>query len=83
METSNRSNYDTEVQIDPLNFIRSGGYRYDSGSINGRSNDGNYWESTPSSTIFAGNLNFYFTTLNPQKYTTAKGYGFALRCLDR
>ena len=83
MTTSNRINFDTEIQMKPTNFIRSGFYNYSSGGINSRNNYGPYWQSNNYSHIYTRALYFLSTLLNPQDTTNYKGYGYSLRYLVR
>ena len=76
------ANADTAVQINPLNFLRSGYYNYDSGSLNYRTSRGYYWSGHYYSITNSHLLDFYSTRLYPQ-VGYDRGYGYSLRCLAR
>ena len=82
MVTSNRANYDTEIQQNPLNFIRSGNYGYSSGDVSNRSIRGIYWLPRIESANSARFLYFYSTHLYAAD-NYDKGSGYSLRCLVR
>ena len=65
-----------------LSFLRSGNYNYDSGALNNRGTNGNYWSLRGNSGTNANNLNFNSTNINPQNGNN-RGNGFAVRCLAR
>ena len=82
MQTSNRTNFDTEIQQKPFNFIRSGRYNYDIGNITFLTNDGYYWQAKTSSAVEVETLLFYATRISVQT-SYPKGRGQPLRCLGR
>ena len=66
----------------PLSIIFSGYYYWVGGYLNNRGSNGNYWSSTPSSTIDARYLNLYSTRVNPQD-SGSKTFGLTVRCVAR
>ena len=59
---------------------RSGNYNWNSGGLNNRGNNGNYWSAASSSDTYSYYLDFYSSYLYP-RYNNSKGYGFAVRCV--
>ena len=82
--TLSGSHLDAIIQNNPTSFVRSGAYRFDSGSLTyyPRTNYGFFWEATPYSATNARYLYFYSTYLTPQNNSN-KGNGISLRCLVR
>ena len=64
----------------PLDFVYTGNYNYNNGSLNNEGSNGNYWSRTANSGTNAYNLNFNSSNVNPQNNLN-RGYGFALRCV--
>ena len=73
---------DSILLSQPLSFLRSGSYSWQSASRNNRGSNGFYWESRILSVSNANSLNFYSSYLNPQSSNT-RGYGFSVRCVSR
>ena len=71
---------DTVTQNIPINLIRNGYYKYDSGSISSRNNYGYYWWLQASSNMLAMHLRLNATALYSQHHSH-KGAGYSLRCL--
>ena len=82
MTTSNRINYDTEVQRIPLDFIRGGYYWHVNGRISDKTDLGRYWGVVSNSSTSAQSFGFGSVLLDPQ-HTNGKGVGLFLRCLVR
>ncbi len=61
-------------------FSRSGNYNWNSGGLNNRGNNGNYWSAASNSDTNSYNLNFNSSNLNPRNNNN-KGNGFAVRCV--
>jgi len=61
-------------------FQRSGNYNWNSGGLNNRGGNGNYWSAASNSTTNSYNLNFNSSNLNPRNNNN-KGNGFAVRCV--
>ena len=77
-----RINVDSQLQLDPFDFVDSGYYSCSSGYTNLRNGGGGYWQLNAYTEPYSRDLLFYSTYLNPQ-YVNEKGYGMALRCLVR
>ena len=73
---------DSILLSQPLSFLRSGYYHWQTASRNYRGSDGRYWESRIASVTLANYLYFYSSSLNPQ-YGNFRGYGFSVRCVSR
>ncbi|MBQ6570732.1 hypothetical protein IJI02_00065 [Candidatus Saccharibacteria bacterium] len=73
---------DSILLSQPLSFLRSGNYYWQTASRNDRGSNGFYWESRILSVSNANSLNFYSSYLNPQSSNT-RGYGFSVRCVSR
>ena len=61
-------------------FLRSGNYNWNSGGLNNRGSNGNYWSAGSNSATNSYNLNFNSTNLNPRNNNN-QGNGFAVRCV--
>ena len=61
-------------------FLRSGNYNWNSGGLNNRGSNGNYWSAASYSDTNSYNLNFNSSNLNPRNNNN-KGNGFAVRCV--
>ena len=63
-----------------LSYVRSGNYNWNSGGLNNRGSNGNYWSAATYNTNNSRNLNFNASNLNPRNGNN-KGNGFAVRCV--
>jgi hypothetical protein len=66
----------------PLNFLRTGYYRYSDGKVYSRTTGGNWWSATRSFATHANALNTNTTPVYPQ-ISDYRGHGFAVRCVGR
>ena len=78
--TQTSNSVDAKIQVFPLSFLRSGGYYWYSGGLNGRGSLGRYWSAASYSDTNSYNLYFSSSSLYPRR-TSNKGYGFAVRCV--
>ena len=82
--TTVKLRYDTELQQNPLDFIRSGSYSYISGNINARDSSGYYWESRAGSITNTWRMRFDSIYFGAQYLNYGdKGNGLSVRCLVR
>ncbi len=81
-QTISGSNIDSVVMDVPLSFMRSGSYAWNTGYLNSRRSGGYYWSSRVGSAADSRNLFFNSTAVNPRR-SSAKGNGFAVRCVAR
>ena len=73
---------DSILLAQPLSFLRSGYYRWQTASRDYRGSGGYYWESRVYSVSSASHLHFYSSNLYPQHHLN-RGYGFSVRCVSR
>ena len=66
----------------PLSIPFTGSYNWQNGNLDYRGAYGNFWSSTPRDNIFARNLYFNSTRVNPQD-NIHKVYGFTVRCVNK
>ena len=79
---SNADNNYNIMQLNTFGFTRSSSYYYNDGNLYDQSFSGGFWSPTPHGKSNAYRLGFHSTYLGPRN-NTARGYGFALRCLAR
>ena len=78
-----RINTDSQLQLSPFNFIRSGYYYYSDGNIITRNDNGYYLGSNPDAvTTHTKSLVFSAASLSPQN-ANYRSNGMTLRCLVR
>ena len=73
---------DSILLSQPLSFLRSGLYYWQTASRYSRGSFGYYWESRLYSVAYANLLYFNSSRLSPQSYDY-RGYGFSVRCVAR
>ena len=73
---------DSILLSQPLSFLRSGYYYWQTASRYNRGSSGSYWESRIGSVTYANSLYFYSSYLNPQD-NDSRGDGFSVRCVAR
>ena len=79
-DQTSEDNRDSGVLSNPLSFLRSGLFYWDSASLSYRGSNGNYWSLRSANTTASNYLNFSNTFLHPQ-YHYNHGFGFAVRCV--
>ena len=62
--------------------MRGGDYYYGGGALDSQSSGGYYWSRSPNNATNGYGLHFSSVRVSPQT-PYARGYGFALRCLER
>ena len=75
------SQADGYILQQPLSFLRSGNYSWESASRNSRGSYGHYWESRFYSSTSSYYLSFSSTDLYPQN-DNYRGRGISVRCLS-
>ena len=78
MKDSSSQYYDAGVLSNPLSFLRSGYFSWNSAGLGGRGGGSYYWSLRSVNTTNSNGLNFSDTYLNHQ-YVNNRGYGFAVR----
>ena len=63
----------------PLQFLRTGYYRFSYGYLNARTTNGLWWSGAASSATYGRYLNAWTGNVNAQN-SDFRGFGFALRC---